>query len=86
MRYSVSAISRWILTLGLIYQVYQMVTKNSTQISTTAFIIMGVGALLTYLYDNYNYAFTLGNSARVLDIILFFAIGYFTYYIKGKRY
>lgn len=86
MRYSVSALSRWILTLGLLYQIYQMVTRNSTQISTTAFIIMAIGAFLTYIYDNYNYAFTLSNTARVLDIILFFAIGYITYYIRRRRY
>jgi uncharacterized protein with PQ loop repeat len=86
MRYSVSALSRSIFTLGLLYQIYQMVTRNSTQISTTAFIIMAVGALLSYIYDNYNYAFTLSNTARVLDIILCFAIGYFTYYMRRTRY
>ena len=71
-------LSRYLITLGLLYQAFVIITTRTAQISPIAFVIMGLGAFFTFYSETAGQQRDSIGISRIINVILFFIIATFS--------
>ena len=76
--------SRFLITLGLLYQLLVIVNTRTNQISPIAFLFMGIGALLTFHSETGGKQWNAIGMSRMLNVLLFLAVAILSYNVTSK--